>query len=164
MRRIFILVLAVVATIFAAIHFTGIRAVADDSVGPSTQAASSAATKPADNSDPINVDAEALCQAYKDNEVRADSVYGDRILIVSGVVKRIAINSQKQPVVVLNGADDAPAVAGVFGSGADSSVIEQVKALNVGDKIEIYGFVKGPFDSTVRLWSVGLGNADAKPK
>ena len=155
--------IALIALIFMAIFSAGNRAVADDST---TQP--SATTDPSvaqdDNGDIPIIDADILLKAFKANEVRADANYAG-VLEVIGTVRRIALDTEKRPVVELGGDGTIPAVACIFKPmlmGEDT--LAKVKALNVGDRIIIGGTIEGPFYGDVRLQALELRPAPAAGK
>src|ERR1700693_4070554 len=102
--------IAVAALVFASIHFGCDRGLADDS--PQAPPATSPSTsQPSDDPNIIKVDADELFKAYKSSGVLADSVYGDRVLEVSGIVRQIALDFDKRPLIEFGGSDAIPAVA-----------------------------------------------------
>jgi len=135
-------------------------AVCDDSSSPST----SPSTQPSDDDSVLSVDADTLYKAYKSNEVRADAQYGDRVLDVTGIVRRVALDFEHRPFVEIGGGNGViPAAACDFNS-SDSAVLGKIESLNAGDTVVVRGMVHGPFFGDVRLKCTDVNVVNASQK
>jgi len=72
---------------------------------PSDDRTSSSSTETAAATPAVEVDAADLARAYAKNEVAAQRAYGDKPLIVSGVIEGISLDFANDPVVSFVGAE-----------------------------------------------------------
>lgn len=153
-------IIALIALISAAIHCGS--APADDSTMPSVASTDPSTTQP-DGQKILTVDADVLSKAYENNGVRADSEYGGEILRVSGTVRRVAYDLDKNAVIDLGGVEDAPAVSCIFPSAhLDEDRLALIKTLNTGDRIIVIGKVRGFVLHDIQLQAVWILPTDGK--
>lgn len=87
------------------------------------------------SSEGIKVDAAALYQAFMTDSSAANTIYVDKVVEVTGTVKKISLNQQEQTVVVLQTST---------GDAAINCTVEQKNAgIKETDKIKLKGICTG---------------------
>jgi hypothetical protein len=86
----------------------------------------------------LEVQATELYNAYVSDEVRADSLYLDKVLQVNGVVEKILANAQGEKVLML----ETPELFGISCS-MDSSQQDKLQHIEAGTTVAIKGICHG---------------------
>ncbi|HHX61965.1 MAG TPA: hypothetical protein GX707_14845 [Epulopiscium sp.] len=92
--------------------------------------------------DTIPVSAEELLKAYDENEVKADNLYKDKTLEVTGIVKSIGKDIFDEVYITL-GNDDDFAIISVQCYFKDKDEIDKVAELKEGDEVTVIGICEG---------------------
>jgi len=108
-----------------------------------TTVATTVSTEKGSKSNPIQLDAGFLIRQYDDNEIRANSIYKDNVLSVSGYVTEIMDTELGLSVYI---SDDKDGWMGVRCS-LDESQRSRAMLLNKGDEVTITGVCDGFFVS-----------------
>lgn len=91
----------------------------------------------------ITISAVDLLEAYDANEVKADKLYKDKILEVTGDVKSIGKDLFDKVYITLGDKDEAFAIISVQCYFKDDSEIDKVAELSEGDKVTVVGVCEG---------------------
>lgn len=104
---------------------------------------STSTTNPIDNVIPEVVSLAVLLGQYRDNEVRADELYKDKIIQTTGLVEMVKKDIINDTFVILRTGGDfeIPMVQCYF----EKQLASQVSQLNKGDNITIKGHLRGLF-------------------
>lgn len=103
----------------------------------------------------IDISSSELVKSYIDNEVKADSLYEDKTLIISGYVNRIAQTDDydKDPVVYVGTGKDIENCLRCYVSTEQKEIVAE---LEVGDKITVTGRCAGLGSSYFNLKCVNI--------
>jgi hypothetical protein len=94
-----------------------------------------------DAEDFLVIEADQLFAAFKDDETKANELYLDNVVQVSGMVSEIMANQDGRQVLLLNGGDD------LFG--VSCSMEEENKSIRPGMKVTIKGICTGYLSDVV---------------
>lgn len=99
------------------------------------------ATKPAEKKvEVLKVTTTVLGKAYDDNEVKADTVYKDKLIETSGKITDIAVVLGNTTLTLATGADFDLGITCSFSEQVD---IDKIAELNKGDKVTVQGVCDG---------------------
>lgn len=93
---------------------------------------------------PVEISASELIKAYVDNEVKADTLYDDKILKITGYVNRISqtdnLIMDNEPIIYIGTGNDIEACVRCYISADQKNIVAE---LEQGDKITVKGNCSG---------------------